>query len=246
MVYPVFDLEFLISPTGVIEDHQAAIASMIPVKEMETFEPSIDGNVVDWSPMEQKGWVRRMMTGKSFGVSLAGKRLIGDAGNDYIADKAFKTGAACTTTAGILFPDGAILVYDAVIDVGKPFGGASTDVSALEFDLLSDGKPTYIEGGDTPPEYRTFALEQVGGSSGSAPSTGIKFTFNENVTNLLAEHIIITSGSGSAAKGTLTGSNKSWTLNLNSPAQGTILVVIKGHDAFRFTSVPTQVTIYAA
>ena len=34
------------------------------IAEMENFSVSIDGNVEEWSPMEQEGWLKRMVTGK--------------------------------------------------------------------------------------------------------------------------------------------------------------------------------------
>lgn len=138
-IYPVFDIKFKVSPTGVVE----AGAEMVEVKEMETFEPSIEGNVEEWTPMETEGWVRRLMTGKAFSIALSGKRREGDAGNDYIAGLAMKTGTDCSTTAQVEFPNGDTLLFDCVVDVTKNFGGDSTNVSALEFSLLSDSKPTY-------------------------------------------------------------------------------------------------------
>lgn len=141
-VFPVFDIEFKISTAGVVEDDTA----MVTIADMETFEPSIDGNVEEWSPMETDGWIRRLMTGKGFAIALAGKRHYGDAGNDYVADLAMKTGNDCSTTAAVIFPDGGKLLFDCVVNVSRDFGGASKDVSGLEFELLSDGKPTY-----TPP-----------------------------------------------------------------------------------------------
>ena len=143
-VYPVFDLEFMVSLEGKVEHTKEGLAKMKPVKEMETFENSIDGNVVEWSPMETKGWVRRLMTGKGFSFSLSGKRHEGDEGNDFIAKLGHKTGVDCSTTAGVKFPNGDVFLFDSVVDVKSNFGGASTDVSALNFDLLSDGKPTYL------------------------------------------------------------------------------------------------------
>ena len=41
------------------------------------------------------------------------------------------------------FPSGAKLEFDCVINVTTPGGGDSTNVDSLEFDLMSDGKPTY-------------------------------------------------------------------------------------------------------
>lgn len=40
------------------------------------------------------------------------------------------------------FPDGAALSFDCVLDV-KTFGGDSTNVTPLEFDMIADGKPLY-------------------------------------------------------------------------------------------------------
>lgn len=144
-VYPVFDIEFLISTTGKLELKEASLAGMVPVAEMETFELSIDGNVEEWSPMDTKGWVRRLMTGKGFGITLNGKRHEGDKGNDYIAGLALSTGTDCSTTTAIKFPNGDIMIYNCVVNVSKNFGGASTDVNSLECEFLSDGKPEYIK-----------------------------------------------------------------------------------------------------
>lgn len=148
-VYPVFDIDFVISATGKVASHAAAaLEAMIAIAEMETFEFAIDGNVEEWTPMDTRGWVRRLSTGKGFTVSLSGKRNEGDPGNDYIAGLALKTGTELSTTAGIKFPNGDTLIFDCVVNVSKHFGGASTDVSGLEFELASDGAPTYIPAGD--------------------------------------------------------------------------------------------------
>lgn len=138
-VYPVFDIDFKVSTSGRDGSEMAVI------KEMETFSPSIDGNVEEWSPMDTKGWIRRLMTGKGFTITLNGKRNEGDPGNDYIAGLAWKTGTDCSSKAEIEFPNGDTLSFDCVINVTTPFGGDSTDVSGLEFELQSDGKPDYVE-----------------------------------------------------------------------------------------------------
>lgn len=140
-VYPVYENAFKIGKAGKTSEE----ANMVTVKDMESFSVSIDGNVEEWNPLDQGGWGRRLMTAKSLTISLSGKRCIGDAGNDYVAGVAFADGLDCTTKVEWTFPSGAKLTFDAVIDV-KTLGGDSTAVDALEFDLLSDGAPTY-----TPP-----------------------------------------------------------------------------------------------
>lgn len=242
-VYPVFDIEFLISMQGKVS-HDAT-EGLVPIAEMETFEPSIDGNVEEWTPMDTKGWVRRLMTGKGFSISLSGKRHEGDPGNDYVAGLALKTGTECSTTTAIEFPNGDQMVFDCVVNVTKNFGGDSTAVSGLEFELQSDGKPTYYEAtGDV--TYRTFTLTQKNGEAGSADTDAIEIKFDGTVTGLLEGNIFITSGSGSAAKDGLSGTGDTWTLGIAAPQQGDIYIVIKGVDGYRFTSVPTKVTIFAA
>lgn len=138
-VFPVYDLKFKIGIKGKSSEDQ----QMVTIADMESFSPSIDGTVEKWTTMTTAGWARSLMTGKAFSISLKGKRSVGDPGNDYVAGLAWKDGLACSTKAEIEFPDGAKLLFDCVVDVKTPFGGDSTNVSTLEFDLVGDGKPTY-------------------------------------------------------------------------------------------------------
>src|SRR5690606_28525120 len=138
-VFPVFDIQFKIGTEG----RNSTDAEMALIKEMETFQIAIDGNVEEWNPMEAEGWVRRLMTGKGFSITLNGKRHVGDHGNDYIAETAWKSGLDCSSKAEIEFPDGSSLKFDCVVNVTAPNGGDSTAVSALECELMSDGKPVY-------------------------------------------------------------------------------------------------------
>lgn len=139
-VYPVFNIGFKIGING----RNSTEEDMKIIKDMETFSPSIDGNVEEWTPMDTEGWIRRLMTGKGFTITLNGKRHVGDPGNDYIAETAWKSGLECSSKAAIEFPNGDTLEFDCIVNVTTPFGGDSTNVSSLEFELQSDGKPNYI------------------------------------------------------------------------------------------------------
>ena len=138
-VYPVYKIKFKVGTKGT----KSQAADMKVVKDLETFSLSIDGNVEEWTPMDTDGWVRRLMTGKGFIISLNGKRHVGDDGNDYVADVAWKDGLDCSTKAEIEFPNGSKLAFDAIIDVKNVEGADSTNVAPLEFDLMSDGKPQF-------------------------------------------------------------------------------------------------------
>lgn len=136
-VYPVWENKFKISTSGRSQPTLATIA------DLETFSVSIDGNVEEWSPMDAEGWLRRMVTGKALTISLAGKRNIGDAGNDYVANNAWSTGTDCETRFEWEFPSGAKLDFDCVLNVTNPGGGDSRNVAPLEFEVMSDGKPSF-------------------------------------------------------------------------------------------------------
>lgn len=143
-VYPVFNLKFKIGTKG----RASNAGDMAVIKDMETFSPTVDGNVEEWTPMDTEGWVRRLMTGKSFAIGLNGKRHVSDPGNDYVARMAWKSGLECSSVGAIEFPNGDELRFDCIVDVKTPFGGDSTNVSGLEFELQSDGKPSYVPVGD--------------------------------------------------------------------------------------------------
>lgn len=138
-VYPVFENKFKIGTKG----RSSEAADMATIADMESFSVAIDGNVEEWSPMDAEGWLRRMVTGKALTISLTGKRNIGDVGNDYVADNAWGTGVDCESKFEWEFPSGAKLVFDCVINVTNPGGGDSRNVAPLEFEVLSDGKPTF-------------------------------------------------------------------------------------------------------
>lgn len=143
MNYAVHDITFKIGKAG----RSSAALDMVPIVDVEGLKPVIDGKMIDWSPMDQGGWARAMMTGKKVSFSMSGKRNVGDPGNDYIAGTAFGVGSACESKVEITLPDSeGVLTANVVIDVKTPFGGDSGDASLLEFDLIFDGKPTFTPG----------------------------------------------------------------------------------------------------
>lgn len=138
-VYPVFENVFKIGTSGTASTAE----QMKTIAEMESFSVSIDGNVEEWRPMTLQGWVRRMVTGKALSISMTGKRNVGDAGNDYVAGLAYKTGADAETKFEWDLPDGSKLEFDCVVNVTNVGGGETTNVARLEFEVLSNGKPTF-------------------------------------------------------------------------------------------------------
>lgn len=139
-VYPVYGIGFKIGKAGV----KSAEADMVTVKDMETFSIAIESTIEKWNPMDQGGWGRALATAKAGTISLKGKRNVGDPGNDYVNTVIWKDGLDCSTKYTVEFPDGSSITGDCVLDVKSAPGGDSTNVAALEFDIVFDGKPVFV------------------------------------------------------------------------------------------------------
>ena len=142
MVYPVNNIRFRVGLRGL----SSAENDMAIVRDMETFSVNFDNGIEEWTAIDQEGWSRRLVTAKSVTVSLSGKRNYNDAGNNYIASLAYENGMDACTLFEAVFPDGSVLRMNCIINVSASDGGDATSVAALEFDCMSDGKPTYTRG----------------------------------------------------------------------------------------------------
>lgn len=132
-VFPCYENQFK------IKSGQAYVA----IADLETFEVAFDNGVEEWTPFESEGWVRRLMTAKAVTITVSGKRSIGDAGNDYVSSLTFANGQSAQADFQWTFPDGTVVEFeDAVINVTSNMGGDSTNVAPLEFEVMSNGKPT--------------------------------------------------------------------------------------------------------
>lgn len=134
-VYPVYENQFQID-TGTESTEWSNIA------DLESCSVAFDNGVEEWTPFDTKGWMRRLMTAKSITISIAGKRNVGDKGNDKIQSFAFKNGRNAEGNFQWTFPDGTKVVFKgAVINVTELGAGDSTAVAPLAFDVMSNGKP---------------------------------------------------------------------------------------------------------
>ena len=137
-VFPCYENQFKVNTSS------TSTASWATIADMETFGVSFDNGVEEWTPFESEGWTRRLMTAKSITISVNGKRNIGDDGNDFIAGKLMANGRTAEVDFQWEFPDGAVLQLDgAVLNITNIGAGDSTNVGPLEFEVMSNGKPTY-------------------------------------------------------------------------------------------------------
>ena len=136
-VYLCYENQFQIDTAG------TGTATMKNIAECETFGVSFDNGVEEWTPFDTEGWMKRLMTAKSVTISVTAKRSVGDDGNDAVAALAWKNGRAAERDFQWTFPDGTTVKFtDAVINVTNLGAGDSTAVAPLEFDIMSNGKPT--------------------------------------------------------------------------------------------------------
>lgn len=136
-VFPCYKNQFKIDTSS------TETASFATIADMETFGVSFDNGVEEWTPFESEGWIRRLLTAKAITISVSGKRNVGDTGNDFVAGLTFANGRDAEADFQWTFPDGTVVTFsDAVINVTNVGAGDSTNVGPLEFEVLSNGKPT--------------------------------------------------------------------------------------------------------
>lgn len=132
-VFPCYENQFAIKTS----------AGYKSIADCETFEVSFDNGVEEWTPFESEGWVRRLMTAKAVTITVTAKRNVGDAGNNYVADLAFENGRDAEADFKWTFKDGTVVEFTgSPINVTALGSGDSTAVAPLEFEVMSNGKPT--------------------------------------------------------------------------------------------------------
>lgn len=123
----------------------------VKVAELEEVNMTIDNTTETWTTFASGGWDSALVTGKSAKIEFKGKRCIGDAGNDFIANKMMETGENAYIPARILRPDGKTITWEkmacAVDNDGS--SGKATAVGALEGTLTGHGKPTLTDTAST-------------------------------------------------------------------------------------------------
>lgn len=134
-VYPCYENQFKIGTVGA--------QTLNTIADMESFSVGFDDGVEEWTPFDSEGWIRRLKTAKGITISVSGKRNVGDAGNDFVAGLAFKNGRESEADFEWIFPDGTVVKFsNAVVNVTALGSADSTGVAPLEFEVMSNGKPT--------------------------------------------------------------------------------------------------------
>jgi len=88
-----------------------------------------------------EGFANNETTGGAPEITISGRRIAGDAAQDYIASKQFALGPDRVTSVKIT-AEGNVITCDAVIANVTSFGGQTLDVNAFGCTLRFNGKPT--------------------------------------------------------------------------------------------------------
>ena len=88
-----------------------------------------------------EGFAHNETTGGAPEITVNGRRIVGDAAQDYIASKQFALGPDRVTSVKIT-AEGNVITCDAVIANVTSFGGQTRDVNAFGCTLRLNGKPT--------------------------------------------------------------------------------------------------------
>lgn len=87
------------------------------------------------------GYAHNETTGSAPSISITGRRVVGDAAQDFIASKQFSLGTDRNTSVKIT-AEGQVITCDATIGDVVSFGGQTLDVNNFSCTLYFNGQPT--------------------------------------------------------------------------------------------------------
>jgi hypothetical protein len=91
-----------------------------------------------------EGFANNETTGAAPELTITGRRIVGDAAQDYIAGLQFKLGSDRRTSVKIT-AEGKVITCDCTIGGITSFGGQTLDVNAFGCTIRFNGKPTVTD-----------------------------------------------------------------------------------------------------
>lgn len=91
-----------------------------------------------------EGFAHNETTGSAPELVISGRRIVGDAAQDYIVGKQFALGTDRNTSVKII-AEGKQIICDATIGAITSFGGSTLDVNAFGCTIRFNGKPTVTD-----------------------------------------------------------------------------------------------------
>ena len=89
-----------------------------------------------------EGFAHTAVTGAAPQIEVTGRRIVGDAAQDFIAGKQFALGTERNSSVKITTAEGKIITCDCSVGDVISFGGNTLDVNSFGCTLLFNGQPT--------------------------------------------------------------------------------------------------------
>lgn len=131
---------------------------------LENIAEALNEIVQQFQFLSGRGFAQNQVTGMAPVVTISGRRIMGDAAQDYIFSKKYKLGTERQTSFRLTWTDGTgarSLVVDATLCNVQEWSGAIPDASAISFELRFDAEPT-VDGAVAP----LSVVSVAGGASG--------------------------------------------------------------------------------
>ena len=91
-----------------------------------------------------KGFAHNEVTGAAPELVVSGRRIVGNAAQDFIAGLQYKLGTARNTSVKII-AEGKQIICDATVGAITTFGGSTLDVNAFGCTIRFNGEPTVTD-----------------------------------------------------------------------------------------------------
>lgn len=117
-------------------------------KGLENIAEALNEVVQQYQFLSGRGFAQNQVTGMAPAVTVSGRRIMGDAAQDFIFSKKYKLGTDRQTSFRLTWNDAAgarSLVVPATLCNVQEWSGAITDGSAMSFELRFDAAPTVDE-----------------------------------------------------------------------------------------------------
>lgn len=139
-----FKLEIDINPSGMEADYAELSAGI------SNLGPSLNEAIFQGAFLKDKGWGSSEVTGGQFTLTLTGKRVRGDAAQDYIFSSAvrYRFGDARKTNLRLTEPGGMQIVVPVTLAKIEGSGGDANQPSDISIEIHGNGAPTISEAGE--------------------------------------------------------------------------------------------------
>lgn len=131
---------------------------------IENVTEALNEQVQQYFFLSDEGFGKNHITGMAPAFTFTGKRIFGDAAQDYIFSKKYALNGDRRSSFMFVWSDGTnenSVTCDCTICSVQEFSGAANDDSAISFEIRLDGHPVVSDAGPLPP----LTVVSVAGSS---------------------------------------------------------------------------------